>query len=277
MSTESGQTRLAGVIGDPVRHSLSPTIRNAAYRHMGLDWTYVAFPVADGRAPEAVAGMRSLGISGLSVTMPHKAAVVAECDRLSPIAARLGMVNCISREGDILTGHNTDGDGLVEAVRSEFSFDIEGADCAVLGAGGAALAIIDAFARNGARSVTVINRTVERAEHAVTFADGRGRVGRPEDVAECSLVVNATPVGMASVGMSAEPLVPAGSLGAGHIVIDSIYTPRRTPLLVDATAAGARVGNGVSMLVHVSALAFQLFTGQEAPVKIMRAAVADAL
>jgi shikimate dehydrogenase len=141
----SAETRVAGVIGDPIGHSLSPVLHNAAFAALGLDWVYVAFPVAAGEGRAAVEAMRTLGISGLSVTMPHKGDVVAELDRLSPTAARLGVVNTISwahsPSGGELLGHSTDGAGFLDALQWDDGFDPAGRNCLVLGAGGAARAV----------------------------------------------------------------------------------------------------------------------------------------
>ncbi|HVT76801.1 MAG TPA: shikimate dehydrogenase, partial [Acidimicrobiales bacterium] len=146
---------MAGVIGDPVRHSLSPAIHNAAFAEAGLDWVFVAFEVADGEAPTAIAGARALGIDGLSVTMPHKATVIEALDRLSPTAAALGAVNAIVREGTEFVGHSTDGAGLIDSLAYDEGFAVAGKKCAVLGAGGAARAVILALADAGAEEVVV--------------------------------------------------------------------------------------------------------------------------
>lgn len=135
----SAATQVVGVIGDPVGHSLSPRLHNAAFDALGLDWVSVAFPVPDGSATDAVAGMRALGIAGLSVTMPHKTAVVALVDRLTPVADVLGAVNCLYRDGDVLVGDNTDGIGFVASLWRGAGFDPDGRRCLVIGAGGAAV------------------------------------------------------------------------------------------------------------------------------------------
>ncbi|MFN0091368.1 MAG: shikimate dehydrogenase family protein, partial [Acidimicrobiales bacterium] len=137
----SGATRLAGVIGRPVRHSLSPAIHNAAFAALGLDWVYLAFEVGEGRADDALSAMAALGLGGLSVTMPHKTAVARSLRRLTPQAAALDAVNCVAWEGGELVGHNTDGGGLVDSLRADAGFDPAGARCALFGAGGAARAV----------------------------------------------------------------------------------------------------------------------------------------
>jgi shikimate dehydrogenase len=275
MSAPTGSTRLAAVIGSPVRHSLSPVLHNAAFAAAGLDWVYVALEVGPGRVPEALAGMRALGIGGLSVTMPHKEAVAAECDRLSDDAAALGAVNCVVPDGDELVGHNTDGAGFVAALSAD-GVDPAGMACVVLGAGGAARAI----ALAGAAEVAVVNRTADRAEQAVALLGGVGRVVAPADAGEsvgaAGLVVNATSVGMGDPAPSDLPLDPA-RLRAGQVVADIVYRPLETALLRAARTRGATAVNGVPMLVHQAAVAFELWTGVPAPVAAMTASVARQL
>src|SRR5690348_16930868 len=150
-----GATRLAGVIGHPIRHSLSPVLHNAAFSALDIDWAYVAFEVAAGGGPAAVDAVRSLGLEGLSVTMPHKAAAAAAVDELSPMAAALGVINTVVRRGTKLVGDSTDGEGFVDALRADIGFDPLGKRCVILGAGGAARALVLALAQAGATDVAV--------------------------------------------------------------------------------------------------------------------------
>jgi shikimate dehydrogenase len=262
---------VAGVIGDPVRHSLSPAIHNAAFRDQGLDWVYVAFPVPAGEAGAAVDAVRPLGIRGLSVTMPHKAAVIDALDRLTPTASALGAVNCIHRDPDddaVLVGDNTDGAGFLAGLRADFDLDPAGARCVVLGAGGAARAVVLALAGAGAASVEVVNRTRTTAEVAAGLAGPVGSVAGVEAVAGADLVVNATPVGMG--GDDGLPCDPA-LLGPSQVVAELVYHPAETPFMVAARDRGARTANGLSMLVHQAAVAYTLWTGRPAPVEAMAA------
>ena len=271
----SGHTRVAGVIGDPVRHSLSPALHNAAFEHLGLDWVYTAFEVPAGRGSEAVAAMAVLGIEGLSVTMPHKADVAAACDALSRSAEVLGAVNCVRRDGARLIGENTDGAGFVNSLRAQAGISPAGLDSLVLGAGGAGRAVIAALAAGGA-SVTVVNRSPAAAERAaaigISAADDGGTVvvGTAADARRADLVVNAT-----SLGMSAGDPLPldASLLSEGQVVVDLIYRPERTPLLAAAAAAGAMTLNGVGMLLFQAAEQFRMWTGHEAPTDVMASAV----
>ncbi len=284
MSQPTGSTRLAAVIGDPVRHSLSPLLHNTAFAALDLDWVYVALEVGAGHTAEALEAMRTLGIAGLSVTMPHKEAAAAACDELSPDAAALRAVNCVVNDGGRLIGHNTDGDGFIAAIDAELGFDPRGRRCVVLGAGGAARSIGLALARSGASQIAVINRTAERAQQAAELFGEVALVvsGGPEAsvIAESDLIVNATSVGMstsATDGEAAEFPFDLELIGNHHTVVDIVYRPLLTPLLAHAQARGARTANGVAMLTHQAAIAFTLWTGQAAPIEAMTAAVSASL
>jgi shikimate dehydrogenase len=284
MLLPTATTRLAAVIGNPVRHSLSPTLHNAAFAALGLDWTYVAFEVQEGAAADALAAMRVLGIEGLSVTMPHKADVAAAVDRMSPVAARLGAVNCVCRDTSVvagknlLIGENTDGEGFLRSLADDAGFDPAGRRCLVLGAGGAARAVVLALAGAGAGEVGVSNRSRERAESAAALAGDVGRVVPPTAAVGADLIVNATPVGMAGRDTNTIELpIDVNLLSPGQVVADLIYHPIRTALLEAAALRGAFAVNGLGMLLHQAGLAFELWTGEPAPIGAMRTAVLDEL
>jgi shikimate dehydrogenase len=270
----SAATRVVGVMGYPVAHSLSPRLHNAAFAALDLDWVSVGFAVPAGRAAVALAGARALGIAGLSVTMPHKEEVAAAVDSCSPTAARLGAVNCVVADGDGWHGDNTDGAGLLAALARSHGFAPGGARCLVVGAGGAARAVIAALADAGAAQVVVVNRTADRAAAAAALAGPAGRTGAVEDVAGCDLVVNATPAGMGDVadGPSDWPVDP-DRLEPGQLVVDLVYHPPETPWLAAAATRGARTVNGLGMLVHQAALQVERWTGRTAPVEAMWASV----
>jgi shikimate dehydrogenase len=276
----SAATTVVGVIGDPVDHSLSPLLHNTAFVEMGLDWVSVGFSVAAGQAQTALAGMRALGIAGLSVTMPHKEAVAALVDRTTPVAARLDAVNCVTLASGELVGSNTDGEGFVAALRHGDGFEPRGKKCLVIGAGGAARAVVLALAQAGAAEVIVVNRTESRATVAAALAGPVGRVGRPEEAETADLVVNATPAGMGGAGANPGPeLFPldAAYLVAGQIVVDLVYHPAVTPWLLAARERGAVTQNGLGMLVHQAAVQLRLWTGEEPPVAAMWQAATSAL
>jgi shikimate dehydrogenase len=255
-------------MGDPVAHSLSPLLHNTAFAALGLDWLSVGFPVRHGDAVAAVEGLRALGLRGLSVTMPHKAAVAGAVDDLAPVAGELGAVNCVRWVGDRLVGDNTDGAGFLESLRRGAGVDPAGRRCLVVGAGGAARAVVLALAGAGAAEVVVVNRTAERAVAAAALAGDRGRVGVPADAAGADLVVEATPAGMGGVDDVA-PQVDGGSLRAGQVAVDLVYHPPTTPWLAAAAAAGATTLGGLGMLVHQAAAQLAAWTGREPPVGAM--------
>ena len=270
----SGHTRVVGVIGDPVAHSLSPTLHNAAFDALGLDWVYVAFPVPRGRAADAVAAVPALGLAGLNVTMPHKEEVAGACHELTPDAAALRSVNTVVAQPDGRTlGDSTDGPGFLDALADE-GIAVAGQTVLVLGAGGAARAVVLALGRVGA-AVTVAARRPDAAEAAAALAPGGHTVAiGAVDPAPFAVVVNATPLGMS--GGDALPVDPE-SLHAGQAVVDLVYHPADTPLLTAARAQGATAVNGLGMLLHQAARSFTLWTGETAPLDAMRAAVTTAL
>lgn len=259
------------MIGDPVRHSLSPSIHNAAFEALGLDWVYVALPVSAGQGAAAIESMATLGIDGLSVTMPHKADVAAAVDRRTPAVEKLGFCNCVFREGGVLVGDSTDGDGLVRSLRLDENVIVEGASTLVIGTGGAASAIIEALGRQGATEIVVCSRDQRRAAVAAELAP-RARPGVPADAARVDIVINASPVGMTGGPAPDESPLPESLITDGQVVVDIVYQPRTTPLLAAANRRGAKPVNGVGMLVHQAALAFERWTGAPAPVEVMLAA-----
>ena len=267
---------LTAVIGSPVGHSLSPAIHNAAFRALGLPWVFVAWEVPEGYAPEALASMERFGVAGLSVTMPHKSAVAKVLDSLTEEAEMLGAVNCVVREAGAggetkLIGHNTDGYGIIASLREDADFNPEGADCLVLGAGGAARAAVLALANAGAARVAVANRTPERAEQAAALAGDKGEVVPADAAGEFDLVVNATPLGMGEL-KDKTPISPM-LLRPEQTLLDLIYIPEETTLMAQARDKGVAAHNGLGMLVHQAARAFELWTSQPAPLEAMASAV----
>ena len=280
MSAPTGTTRLAAVIGSPISHSLSPVLLNAAFSAAGVDWVDVALEVAPGDAQRAFEGIRALGISGVSVTTPHKEAAATLCDRLSPDAERLGAVNCVHNVDGVLTGHTTDGVGFVSSIAADHGFDPSGRDCVVVGAGGAARSIVLALVRAGSSSVVIVNRTVENAERLAASVGGsashRSLADAGPAISAAALVINATSVGMGAPDPAAMPFDVA-DLHEGQLVVDIVYRPLETPLLRAAAGRGAITANGVSMLAHQAARQFEIWTGLDAPVDAMLAAVSSHL
>jgi shikimate dehydrogenase len=273
---------IVGVIGSPVAHSLSPLLHNSAFGALGLaeSWRSFAFEIPPGQAPVALAAMRSADITGLSVTMPHKEDVAGLVDECSDIARRLTAVNCVHQQQGHLYGTNTDGEGFLASLARGAAFEPMGKRCVVIGAGGAARAVVLALARAGASDVAVVNRTPQRAFDAAALAGREGTVvplteGAIADaVVVADLVVNATPVGMDGAGAPAsagpaEWLVAPGLLTASQVAADLVYAPRPTSWLAEASAAGATTLDGLGMLVHQAAAQLALWTGATPPVEAM--------
>ena len=272
----TGATRVVAVIGDPARHSLSPTMHNAAFDACDLDWVYVAHHVARGHAVKALDAMRTLGIAGYSVTMPHKSDVAAAVDACTPAAAALRAVNCVTNDLGVLRGDNTDGVGFLRGLRDDSGFDVTHSRCVVFGAGGAARAVIAALGAAGAAEVHVVNRSADAAARAAILGGVGGCVGDIGSVAEADLVVNATSLGMSGLSVAAMPCDPA-LVRHGAVAVDLVYEPRATAWLSALRARGVHASNGLSMLVHQAARQFELWTGVEPPVAVMKAAASDAL
>ena len=287
LSAPTAATRVAGVIGDPIEHSLSPVLHNAAFAELGIDWVYVAFHVAAGQGAAAVEAMRTLDLAGLSVTMPHKAEVASAVDVLGPTATELGVVNTVSwsrhsTDAELL-GESTDGDGFLDALRGDEGFDPAGRVCLVLGAGGAARSVTLALAGAGAARIVVAARRAEPAAGTAALAGSAGSylvVSNGEvletAVGEAELIVNATPQGMDG-GPDLPFGLPAGWLKPSHFVADLIYAPATTALLSAVRRAGASGSNGLSMLIHQAARQVELWTGRPAPLEAMSAAAVAAL
>jgi shikimate dehydrogenase len=271
-----GQTRTLGIIGWPVGHSLSPTIHNAAFAALGLDWVFVPLPVPPGEAPGALAGLRALGFAGANVTMPHKTDVADSVDALTDDARRLRAVNTVVVRHDGLDGHNTDAPGFDRFLRRDAGFDPEDRSALIFGAGGAGRACALALARAGAARITVAARDPVAAASGLEEVC-RGLAADLEVVAfddassPADLVVNATPLG---TGGETLPIPP---LSADTLVVDLLYHPSVTPLQVAARGAGSTVFGGVGLLLHQAALSFELWTGQPAPLEVMSAAAVAAL
>lgn len=281
-----GATRVVGVIGWPVQHSCSPQMQNAALAELGLDWVYVALPVAPEAVPAAVEGVRALGMPGINVTIPHKQAVAELMDELDESARVLAAANTVCRMDDRLVGYNTDGPGLVRSLE-EAGEAVAGRRVALFGAGGSARAVAWALADAGVASLNIINRTPEKAVAVaalVNEATGRevaaphplSDAGNRDLVAASDIVIDTTDVGMYP-NASVPPIVPPEWLRAGQTVCDITYNPRETVLLRAAQERGARTVDGLGMLVHQGAIALELWTGREAPVGTMRRALEEAL
>lgn len=278
----SGRTRLTGLLGSPVAHSISPLMHNEAFRQLGLDYVYLCFDVKEDGLEAAVNGLRSMGAAGFNCTMPDKVKMCELADRLSPAAEMIGAVNTVVNENGCLVGHNTDGIGYMQAVR-EAGYNIIGKNMTLLGAGGAATAIAVQAALDGVSKLRIFNRRGRSFERAVKLADLiNARTSCHAEVydlmdetllkaslSESAILTNATSLGMAP-NENACPIADKALLHPELIVSDIIYNPRLTKLMALARESGCRTFNGLYMLLFQGAEAFRLWTGQEMPIPLIR-------
>ncbi|MBC7327104.1 shikimate dehydrogenase [bacterium] len=261
-------TKVVGVIGYPISHSLSPQMHNSAFLHLGLNYVYLAWEVEPSNLKLAIDGVRGLGIVGLNVTIPHKEKVGEYLDELSEEARMVGAVNTILNKNGKLVGFNTD----VEGFRRALGCSVKDKKVVVLGAGGAGRAVVFALIKDGA-SCIILNRTEEKARDLAEKFKGIGEVmadkltpsALKRAMQEADILVNATSLGMK--GESIEGIEDA--LREDILVMDLVYNPRETPLLRIAKEKGARVVEGWRMLLHQGAYSFEIWTGKKAPLDVM--------
>lgn len=265
----TGTTRVFAVIGDPIDHSLSPALLNTAFAAADIDAVFVALKVSSSNLGSAIDGMRSFGISGLSVTMPHKESIIRYLDMVTPRSRLLNSVNCVYWDGDTLVGDSTDGPALVESLEIDTGESISGKSVMVLGTGGAARAIVLALAEANAREIVVVGRRTDAVSRVVDLGGGIARKGIPEDSAVVDIIVNATSVGMADTDGSGNSPISSNLIRKDHFVCDIIYFPLMTPLLHNASAVGAGITNGIGMLTLQASRAFTIWTGKKAPLQSM--------
>lgn len=279
-----GKTRIVGIIGDPLDHTLSPTIQNAAFEYLGLNWCYIPMPVGQGLLGAAIEGIKALGIAGVNVTMPFKTDVVTMLDEVAMFAETVGAVNTILVDRGKLIGYNTDGRGFYTALVRDLNFDIKGRRVVVFGAGGAARSVAVSLALAGCASITIVNRSFEKGERLMNMikksaAEVDVSCMLPEEnldvvFAESDVVINATPL---STFENSTFKVPLSLLNKNQLVCDLNYSVYQPPLLQEAEARGARVMDGKWMLLYQAAAAFEIWTGLEAPIEVMRVALLKAL
>lgn len=280
----SGSTGVVGIIGHPVTHTLSPAMQNAAFQALKLNYIYIPFDVRPESVAAAIGGLKVLGIRGVNVTIPHKEAVLPYMDSLTPEAKTLGAVNTVVFDGETVTGANTDGPGFIRAMRESLRINPRGRRFVVIGAGGAGRGVAIQLALEGASRVILLNRTPRRAselacevKQLVPACHVPAMDLSPPALAyglgAADIVINATPLGMGDRRLP----FPAKFLERRHIVCDLVYRPAVTPLLAMARKKGCRTMNGMGMLLHQGALAFELWTGRKAPLIVMRRALEKAL
>jgi shikimate dehydrogenase len=279
----SGKTRVCGVIGDPIEHTLSPTIQNAAFNHLKLDFVFLAFRVKAADLKNAVNGIRSLGVHGLNVTMPHKSTVIGCLDEVDSTVKFLSSTNTILNRNGRLSGFSTDGVGALKSLR-ENGVGLSGKKVLLLGAGGAAKAIAFAFVQE-VGELAILNRTSEKAEELAetlgqmcnckVVGDALSPDAIAEHLRDSDVLVNATSAGM-KPNLS-QSLVAPEWLRSDLVLMDIVYNPVETKLAKDAKAAGAKVINGVEMLIYQGAASFEIWTGRSAPIGVMRKAALNKL
>ena len=272
----NGNSKICGVIGDPIGHTISPAMHNAAFKALNLDYVYVPFRVSSENLPRAVEGLRAFNIRGVNVTIPHKVSIIPLLDEIDEFAQKIGSVNVVVNDGGRLAGYNTDAHGFLYSLLDQ-GVDPEGQKVAVLGAGGASRSICFALSERGA-SLTILNRTPGNA--ARFAAEMSEMTGRPIQVLglskehlaatldNCNILINTTSVGM--YPQSDATLVEHNLIKSHQTVVDIVYNPFKTKLLAEAEKAGARTISGIDMLIWQGALAFEIWTGKQAPINIMR-------
>ena len=275
----TGKTRLTGLLGSPVTHSISPMMHNEAFKELGLDYAYLAFDVGTDKLEAAVEGLKGLNVRGVNVTMPDKNLMCSLCDHLSPAAEIIGAVNTVVNEDGVLTGHTTDGTGYMMSVK-DAGYDVIGKKMTIFGAGGAGTSILVQAALDGVAEITVFNRRTpffERAERIIgrlkeqtgcriRLYDYDDESILRREIGESALLTNATSLGMAP-NVETCILKDASMLHPGVVVSDMIYNPKETRLLRMAREAGCRTFNGMYMLLYQGAEAFRIWTGQQMPVE----------
>lgn len=278
----SGETRLLCLLGDPVSHSLSPKMHNAAFAYLGLNYAYLAFRSNEAELPSVVAGLRALNAKGFNVTMPNKKSIMALLDEVTPEARMIGSVNTVSNENGRLIGYNTDGKGFVRDLQ-ENGVSIGGAKIVMAGAGGAARSVAIQLALDGAAEITILNRTVGKAidicevigrniPRCKVEASGLVESELIERISRADILINSTALGMHP---DEEKSIISGPdfLRPSLIVADFIYKPRKTKLLQMAEQAGCKAINGLGMLLWQGAEAFKIWTGADMPVNIVKSTV----
>ncbi len=282
MNQITGHTKLTGLLGSPVSHSISPAMHNEAFKQLSLDYVYLAFDVGTENLKTAVDGLCALNVRGFNLTMPNKNAMCRLCDSLSPAAEIIGAVNTVVNENGYLTGHTTDGTGYMRALKED-GYDIIGKKMTILGAGGAATSVFVQAALDGVSEISIFSRRSpfwERAERIIHTLTERTNCKislfdyeNPDilrrEIGESAILTNGTSVGMApntEQSLITDPTMFHKDL----IVSDVIYNPRKTQLLKLAERNGCKTQNGLYMLLYQGAEAFKLWTGKEMPVKIIK-------
>ena len=272
--------KLYGLIGYPVKHSLSALMHNAAFKHLGIEAEYKLFEVKPHKLQKFFTEFRWSGISGVNITIPHKRQSLYFMDDLSSKAKLTEAINTVALKGDRLVGYNTDGIGFLRALKEDLGFSPKGKIAFILGAGGAGRAVTFSLAKEEVSRImisdidmdkaAILARDIEKKTRVETVAVEFGGKGAPELILNSDLLVNATPIGMKKTD---KPLIPADFLHRSLAVFDLIYNPEETNLLKEARKKKLKACNGLGMLVYQGAAAFELWTGKPAPLEVMRKAI----
>lgn len=275
----NGKTKIFGLFGDPVLHSLSPAMHNAAFEYEGLNYVYVPFNVKSDNLKEAVCSIKALGISGVNVTIPHKQGVMDYMDELSEEARLIGAVNTIHNDNGKLIGYNTDGRGFIRSLE-ESGFNCKGKSALIFGAGGASRGICVTLGLSDIEDIYIVNRTIERAEEIALAVNentnARAHVVEymPEKfgniLSSIDLVVNTTPQGMHGSESGIQNMIDWGSVNREAVISDIVYRPFITPFLLEATRSDLKVVTGDSMLLYQGVLAYEIWLKRKAPAHVMK-------
>jgi len=278
----TGKTKIVGIFGYPIEHTFSPLMHNAAFSALGLDYCYIPFEVRPEDLKSALESIRALNIRGVNITVPHKEAVIKYLDGLSKEAKLIGAVNTIENRNGRLIGHNTDGRGFIKSLLEDAKTKVKGKSVLLIGAGGAGKGVAVSCALEGASEVVIANRTIKKAEELAKYLSRHFKKIKffaiPLEkhkilnaIVKTDILINAT-----SLGLQGKGLLPISQkdLHRDLVIYDLIYNPQITPLLKIARRAGVKKAvNGLGMLIHQGAIAFQIWTGKKPPVDVMKKAV----
>jgi shikimate dehydrogenase len=265
-------TKTYAVIGDPIDHSFSPALHNAAFLFLGLDCTYIAYRILKGELEYGIEALKKINIAGFNVTIPHKVDMMKFLDETDDMCKRVGATNTVVNNDGIFKGYNTDVDGFIDPIKSR-KIDPSGSDVLLIGAGGAARAIIVGLCNEKIRKITIANRTRQRAEETIRFAHDLGAESdyldlesAGEAAGKYKIIVNATSLGLKGIGCP----ISTKNIGKDSIVYDIVYVPVETPLIEKSKSQGATIIYGWEMLLAQAMKSFEIWTGKSAPYEAMK-------
>lgn len=279
----TGKTRITGVIGHPIEHSMSPPMHNNAYKQLNMDYVYVAFHVQPEDIEKLITSAKTLGIRGLNVTIPHKTTIIPYLDEIDETAKKIGAVNTIQFKDNKAKGYNTDGIGAIKSIQEYTT--LQDKNILILGAGGASKAISFSLINENINSLTIANRTKENAEQLIenikkqtNFTKIQYHTINDVDtiIKDMDIIINTTPIGMYP-HHEVKPPIKTDNINKNHIVMDIIYNPLETQLLKQSKENGAQTINGTSMLINQGLVSFEIFTGEKATYKSFEEALLNQL